>query len=145
MKSAIPGLGLLVVATAAGGAAPAGLQAHDAWIREAPPGATAMAGYVRLHNGTTEALRCDAASGPDFGAIELHRSVIEDGQSRMLRNQVIELPPGRDAVLAPGGLHLMLFRPQRPLPAGSHAELTIRCGSQTVTTRFPVLSPPLKP
>lgn len=141
MKRLIPLL-LLGVAGSACGAETGRLSAHDAWIREAPPGATAMAGYVVLRNGTGSALRCDAASSPDFGAIELHRTVIEDGQSRMLRDQVIELPAGGEARLQPGGLHLMLFRPQRPLPTGSLAELTIRCGSQTVTTGFRIQPQP---
>ncbi len=106
------------------------LAASDAWIREAPPGATATAGYVQLRNNTATPIQCDGASGADFGAIELHRSVIEDGASRMLRNQVLEVPAQGSAELAPGGYHLMLFRPQRPLAAGDHSTLTLHCGDQ---------------
>lgn len=118
------------------------LGAEDPWIREAPPGAQAMAGYVLLRNRTDTALRCDAATSPDFGAIEIHRSVVENGQSRMLRSQVVEVPDGGTAALAPGGYHLMLFRPQRPLPAGEHADIALHCGEQRLALRFTVRAAP---
>jgi copper(I)-binding protein len=108
----------------------------DAWIREAPPGATVMAGYLRLHNPSRSTLRCDAVDGPDFGAAELHRSVVENGQSRMLPGQHIEAAPGTTAVLEPGGLHLMLFRPQRELRAGDETTLTLRCGEISISASF---------
>lgn len=111
---------------------------EKAWIPEAPPGAGAMAGYFTLHNGSDKALRCDGAAGTDFGAIEIHRSLIEDGQSRMLRNQIVDVPPGGQVEFERGGLHLMLFRPQRTLRSGDTSELQLRCGEVTVTARFHV-------
>lgn len=114
------------------------LAASDPWIRAAPPGASASAGYVVLRNGTGETLRCDAVRAEDFGAAELHRTVVEDGMSRMLRDQVIELAPGAEVRLAPGGLHIMLFRPQRTLAAGSRTRLTVQCGTRSVSAEFEV-------
>lgn len=111
---------------------------ENPWIPEAPPGAGAMAGYFTLRNDSDRPLRCDGAAGADFGAIEIHRSVVEDGQSRMLRNQVVDVPPGGQVAFERGGLHLMLFRPQRPLRDGDSTELQLRCGEVTVTARFPV-------
>ena len=115
-----------------------GVRVENAWIPEAPPGAGVMAGYLTLRNDSDKPLRCDGVSGADFGAAEIHRSLIEDGQSRMLRDQVIDLAPGTQAVLERGGLHLMLFRPQRALRAGDQTELQIRCGEVTVTASFRV-------
>lgn len=109
---------------------------EDGWIREAPPGAAVMAGYLRLHNDSRQPLRCDGVEGADFGAAELHRTVVEDGQSRMLRDQIIEVPAGGKAILEPGGLHLMLFRPQRELRAGDQTTLTLRCGDVTVSATY---------
>lgn len=117
---------------------PAGsLQAEDAWIREAPPGAP-MAGYVVLQNGTPETLHCDGARSADFGAIEIHRTQVEDGMSRMRRDQVVEVPAGGSARLEPGSYHLMLFRPQRELPAGSRSRITLVCGAHSVTAEFTI-------
>lgn len=129
---------LLAVLAFAACSKPAGtLQATDAWIREAPPGLP-MAGYATLNNGTSAALRCDSAGSADFGAIEIHRTVIEDGMSRMMRAQVVELPAGGSAKLEPGSYHLMLFRPQRPLRAGDHSTITFHCGSLNVSAEFTV-------
>ena len=114
------------------------IEAGDAWIAEAPPGAQVMAGYLRLDNRSGEPLRCAGVSGTDFGAAEIHRTVIEDGRSRMLRGQQIEIPAGSSAELAPGGLHLMLFRPQRELPAGARTTLVLDCGERQAAIEFVV-------
>ncbi|HUP92890.1 MAG TPA: copper chaperone PCu(A)C [Solimonas sp.] len=133
---------LLALLTLPGCGRGASLSASDAWIREAPPGATALAGYVTLSNAGPAAVRCDAVNGPDFGAVELHRTVVENGVSRMLRDQAIEIAPGATAQAAPGGLHLMLFRPLRQLRAGDRTSLTLRCGEHAVRTDFEVRAAP---
>ncbi|MEQ1438180.1 copper chaperone PCu(A)C [Fontimonas sp. SYSU GA230001] len=139
MRTAFLLLGAILAwtAQAEGGPAPA-LTSEDAWIRAAPPGARVMAGYVQLVNRGDVPLRCDAASGADFGAIEIHRTLIEEGQSRMLRDQVVEIPAHGRAALAPGGYHLMLFRPQRPLSPGDRSLLTLECGEIRTTIEFTV-------
>lgn len=114
------------------------LSAENAWIREAPPGAEVMGGFLSVHNNSDHPIRCTAISSPDFGAIEIHRTVIEDGQSRMLHEDALELPPGGSAQLAPGGQHLMLFRPQRPIAAGDTARLEFDCGEDRLTVDFTV-------
>ncbi len=97
-----------------------------------------MAGYLRLHNRTGEALVCDGVAGADFGAGEIHRTVVEDGRSRMLRAQTIEVPPGGRIELAPGSLHLMLFRPQREMPSGTRTTLVLDCGERQPAIEFSV-------
>ncbi|MFP5357933.1 MAG: copper chaperone PCu(A)C [Gammaproteobacteria bacterium] len=114
----------------------ADLLLEDAWIAAAPPGATAHAAYAQLRNTGTRKRVCTAASSPDFGAAEIHRSLIEDGRHRMLRAQQIEIAPGQTAALAPGGLHLMLFRPARPLAPGESARITLDCGGTAVSAPF---------
>ena len=100
-----------------------------------------MAGYLRIDNGLPEDLRCDKASSPDFGAVEIHRSALENGMARMLRDQVIEIPARGQALLQPGDYHLMLFRPQRPLKAGDSASITLLCGSRHASAEFTVRAP----
>jgi copper(I)-binding protein len=99
--------------------------AEGAWIREAPPTAHARAGYVRLHNPGAAAVALVAARSEAFGAIELHESFERDGVMRMRRRQSIEVPAGGEVRLAPGGLHLMLFRAQKSLPDGTVVEITL--------------------
>jgi periplasmic copper chaperone A len=120
----------------------AALLIEDAWIAQAPPGASAHAAYALMRNTGTEKQVCSAASSPDFGAAEIHRSLIEEGRHRMLRGQQIEVAPGQTTALAPGGLHLMLFRPARPLAPGESAQITLDCGVTTVSAPFFVRARP---
>jgi copper(I)-binding protein len=87
----------------------------DAWIREAPPGAAVLAGYLRLDNPGDKALVIEAFHSQDFERIELHRTIVEDGVARMLHVDRLAVPPGDSVSLEPGGMHLMLFNPARPL------------------------------
>lgn len=118
--------------------APGELRIVDGWIREPASAEGPLAGYLKLDNGTAAALHCDGASSADFGAIEIHRTAVQDGMSRMLRDQVVEVPAGGQASLEPGSYHLMLFRPQRPLRAGDHATITLHCGPQRPAAEFTV-------
>lgn len=114
-----------------------GLQAKDAFIPEAPPGLP-MAGYVSLHNAGTQALTIDGARSPDFGAVELHRTVYQDGNARMLRDQKLPIAPGADGAFARGSYHLMLFRPQKPLKAGDTVTIDLKCGNAATPVQFSV-------
>lgn len=118
--------------TACGGTPSAAPSASDGWVRLAPPDANANAGYLRLRNPGAQPLRCDRATSANFGAVELHRSVVEDGQSRMLRSQIIEVPAHGEAELAPGSYHLMLFRPTHELAEGDTVTVTLHCGETAV-------------
>lgn len=114
---------------------------EDAWIREAPPGALMTAAYARLRNDGRQLLRIDGALGDAFGSAELHRTIVENGISRMLHGEPLELPPGGRAALEPGGWHLMLFRPARPLKAGDTVPLALKCGKQASEFPFTVRAP----
>lgn len=128
----------LAVVPACSRPGPPPLSAENARIREAPPGAEILGGFLSLRNNSDQPIRCTAISSPDFGAIEIHRTVIEDGQSRMLREDALELPPGGSAQLVPGGRHLMLFRPQRSFAAGNTARLDFDCGADRLSVDFTV-------
>lgn len=106
------------------------VSARDAWIREAPPGATVMAGYLELRNGTSRPQALVAASSSGFADVMMHRTVLKDGMARMEHLSQLELAPGASAIFAPGGNHLMLMRPKQALRAGDSVliELEFRGG-----------------
>lgn len=116
--------GLLLTVTAHAG--PPGITVENAWIREAPPGAPMLAGYVTLKNNGSVTRALLGAESHDFGMIELHRSVFEDGVARMVQQERIEIPAGGSVTLEPGGLHLMLMKPQGQLRAGDTSGFTLR-------------------
>jgi len=106
----------LALAPAAGIAAD--VSVRDAWIREAPPGMSMMAGYMELRNDTSGPQALVAASSSGFRSVMMHRTVTKDGMARMEHLSQIELAPGASAIFAPGGNHLMLMSPGRTLRAG---------------------------
>ncbi len=97
----------------------------DAWLREAPPGAPALAGYLALHNGGSRPRTLVAVESVDFGQAMLHRSVMAGGVARMEHLPRLTLAPGETVRMAPGGLHLMLMHPRRPLHRGDCIRLTL--------------------
>jgi len=96
----------------------AGVSARDAWIREAPPGAAMMAGYLELRNSASRPQALVAASSTGFESVMMHRTVVRDGMAGMEHLSQIELAPNASLVFAPGGNHLMLMNPRLALRAG---------------------------
>ena len=96
----------------------AGVSVRDAWIREAPPGLTMMAGYMALRNNTARPQVLVAASSSAFATVMIHRTILKDGMAGMVHASQIELAPNASLIFAPGGYHLMLMNPKRALRAG---------------------------
>lgn len=121
-----------------------GIEIIDGWIREAPPGAHVMAAYVQFHNKSSKSRAITQISSKSFGAIEVHQTVMENGESRMLALDTLEIPANGETKLEPGGIHLMLFRPQQPQPQpGDKTVLSFRCGkSKAVKAEFTVKPAP---
>jgi copper(I)-binding protein len=98
---------------------------RDAWIRESPPGATMLAGYMRIENHTDAVHFLTGVHSASFGSVMVHRTVVEGGMARMVHQQRVEIPPGGHVSFEPGGYHLMLMAPERPLRAGDRVELVL--------------------
>lgn len=101
------------------------LTVDDAWIREAPPGATALAGYLSLHNQGDTKRMVVGASSPAFANAMLHRTVMEDGMAKMFHQHLIEVPAGESVTFEPNDYHIMLMKPVHPLKAGDLVDVTL--------------------
>lgn len=127
MRYQIKHVALILFATLWGGLLQAadGLMVDNAWIREAPPGATALAGYMTLHNhGDRPRVLSDAYSDA-FGNVMLHRTVMEGGMAKMVPQKGILIPAGGSLVFEPNGYHLMLMKPERLFKAGEQVAITL--------------------
>ena len=121
-------------------AADATFTVGEPWVREAPPTANVMAGYMTLINAGDTPVTVTSISSPDFEGAEIHRTVVEAGVARMLPVTQLDIPANNQLKLEPGSLHLMLFKPQRPLSEGATATLTIhRSNGREVTVTAPVI------
>ena len=108
--------GLAVLMAACGTDAPP-LVASDVVVKPPMPGMKMTAGYLTLHNNTGEDITIDRVTSPQFGSVEMHETIIEDGVSRMSRLDEVVLPAGEAVQFEPGGKHLMLMRPDENLDA----------------------------
>lgn len=112
----------------------------DGWVREAPPTSRVLAAYMRIINLTEGDLTVTGITSPDFEAADLHRTIVEDGVARMLPVPELTIPAGGSITLEPGGLHLMLFDPVRPLQQGDSVTLVLhRSDDICITLSVPVL------
>jgi len=97
-----------------------------AWIREAPPGAPMLAGYLCLDNTGNKAVTLTGVESPAFSHISIHRTETIDGMARMQRQSEVIIPAGKQVCLEPGGLHLMMPAPEQRLVAGDQLELILQ-------------------
>ena len=112
---------------------------ENAWIREAPPNASAMAGYMRIVNNTEQDNSLIAASSSAFKVIEFHRSIEKDGMYKMIRHEKLDIPGNQSLELKPGDYHLMLIVPKQALKEGDTVSVELNFADQSnVVVEMPV-------
>ena len=116
---------ILALAPIAAATEEAGVSVRDAWVREAPPGVSMMAGYMVLQNKTSRPQVLVAARSPGFETVMIHRTIAKEGMTGMEHAPQLELLPKASLVFAPGGYHLMLLNPKRTLHAGDRVDITL--------------------
>lgn len=137
----------------AAGAGPTGLMALDPWVRVAirpegsdAPGAPPVnsAAYLVLRNAGSADDAIVAVETEVADTAELHTVSMAEGVMRMRAVDSVPLTAGGDAVLEPGGYHIMLIGIRRPLAEGDSVPLMLRLRSgDSIRVMAPVLrSPP---
>lgn len=101
------------------------LSVRGAWIPEAPPIARVQAAYMELVNTGTAPVVVVRGQSPDFAHVEMHRTVQTADGARMEPQATLRIERGATLTLAPGGLHLMLIDPRRPLVAGDTVDVDL--------------------
>ena len=86
------------------------LVASDLSIARPAPGTRMTAAYFTLSNNTSEPITISAVMSPQFGAVQMHESVIEDGMARMYALEDVTIPPRESVAFEPGAKHLMLLQ-----------------------------------
>ena len=112
---------------------------EDAWVRLPPPSTTTSAAYFSALNDGADPVTISGVSSPMFNAGAIHETRYVDGSARMVHHDSITLPPGERISAAPGGLHVMLFKPTTQLVEGATVALEFRCESGTRHVEAPLL------
>jgi periplasmic copper chaperone A len=105
------------------------------WARESVT--RTGAAYMTLRNHGDQPDRLIGVSSDVAETVQLHSSVTEDGVMQMRSVETVEVPAHGEAVLEPGGVHVMLIGLEGPLKEGKSFPLTLRfekAGEVEVTT-----------
>lgn len=121
----------LAVVLLAGCGKPEPLRITDAWIRETPPGCTVTAAFMKIENLTDTNLAIVQLETAVSDTVELHTMAYEGEMMTMKQVDHIPVPAHGTAVLAPGGLHVMLFGVKTSLTAGDSVSLVARLSDGT--------------
>ncbi len=97
----------------------------DYWVAASIPGQMRSAAYLTIRNAADAEERLLGAATPAAGMTHLHRTVVEDGISRMGGVDAVILPPQGEVRFAPGGLHIMLMAMPEPFAEGETVPLTL--------------------
>lgn len=99
-------------------ASAATLQISDAWIRYLPPVVPVRSGYMTIDNNSGVAVQITDIESEVFTQVEIHETVSKDGMMSMRPVSPLVIPAGATIKLLPGGLHLMMMKPERLLNPG---------------------------
>lgn len=104
---------------------PPPVQVTDAWVAEAPPTATVLAGYMQLENTSEQDRVLTGVVSQDFEKVDIHETVIKENKASMVAHETLSIPAGKTVSLEPGGFHLMLIEAKKPLKAGDTVEVVL--------------------
>ena len=101
------------------------IMVSDAWVREAPPNATVLAGFMVIKNHSNKKRSLVKVSSSGFGKAELHRTVHKDGMAKMMHQKKIDIPANGSVAFKPGDYHIMLMKPKKSYKAGDHINIDL--------------------
>ena len=113
---------LILIATM--GNSKAHLKVSDAKIYYIPSSSGPAAGYMDLKNENSFAVSIKNITSLQFDKVEWHRSEIKNGMATMSKIEKPKFTPNQKIRLAPGGNHLMLFKPKESIDRLSNVEIT---------------------
>jgi hypothetical protein len=95
------------------------------YIRLAPPSAPTTGAFMVIRNGGDKDIKVLKADNPASRFTELHTHLNEGGVMKMRQVPAIDIKARGEAVLQPGGLHVMLIDLKAPLKEGDVVPITL--------------------
>jgi len=86
---------------------------HNLRVVAPIPGQDISAAYLLLKNDTQASVELIAVESENADAIEIHTHQMNDGMMRMVHLETLPIAAGKQAEFKRGGLHLMVFSPDR--------------------------------
>lgn len=101
------------------------ISVSNPFAREVPPGAPASASFMTLNNNSSKMINITSAESKVAKIVELHTHTNDNGVMRMRQIPAIKIPANGTTELKPGGLHIMLIGPHKPLKQGQQVEVKL--------------------
>lgn len=102
------------------------VEIKDGWARATAPNQKLAAAYLTIANGSDHPVRLMSVSTDMAAKSSLHRSMTHDGIAAMRPiDDGLAIALGEEAVLEPGGDHVMLEGLKGPLVAGQSISMTL--------------------
>lgn len=99
------------------------LEVDHPYMRETPPGAAVAGGFMTIHNHGDTADRLIGGEVDFAGHVEVHTMSMEDGIMKMMKlENGLEIPAKGEAVLKPGGYHIMFINLDEQVKQGKKYE-----------------------
>jgi copper(I)-binding protein len=111
------------------------LEIDRPWARASIGTGRPSAAYLTIRNTGAEPDRLIAVETPVAARADVHEMAEEGGTMKMRPPGPLEIPPGGEVRLEPGGLHIMLMQLRAPLAQGGEVPLTLlfeKAGEVTV-------------
>ena len=130
---------LLLIALALAWPVAAKVVVTDAVIRPAPAGAPVTAAYMTLRNTGSKPVALTGVHCACAAAVTAHETSSEGGVMRMRPAPHVVIPAQGQVAFKPGGLHLMVMGPKRPLKTGERTPMRLTFdGAPSPTVNFSV-------
>lgn len=98
---------------------------QDPYIRLAPPNAPATGAFMVIKNNGDKDTKVVKAENPASRVTELHTNLNEGGVMKMRPVQSVDIKAKGEAVLKPGGLHVMLIDLKAAMKEGDVVPITL--------------------
>jgi copper(I)-binding protein len=116
--------GLMISAGVLAGAAD-NVTVQDPYVRLAPPNAPATGAFMVIKNNGEKDVKVLKADNPASRVTELHTHLNENGVMKMRPVPGIDVKAKGQAVLQPGGLHVMMIDLKAPMKEGDMVPITL--------------------
>ncbi len=100
------------------------VEVKSAWARPTVAGQMGTGAFMQLRS--KDGARVVGASSEIAGVVEIHEMAMDGSVMRMRPIRVLDLPPGSNVELKPGGHHMMLMDLKRPLATGEKIKVELR-------------------
>ena len=118
-------LASLMVSAGALAAAADMVTVDEPYVRLAPPNAPATGAFMVIKNAGDKDVKVVKADNPASKVTELHTHLNENGVMKMRPVAAIDVKSKGEAVLKPGGLHVMMINLNAPMKEGDVVPITL--------------------